>query len=181
MIKLNLGCGWRNFGPEWVHIDGGDYDHLYSKDITNLPFDSNSVDLIYASHVFEYFDRIGAIDLLKEWRRVLKVGGVLRLAVPDFHAMCQLYCNGEGLNNFLGPLYGRMTMNDQIIYHKTVYDYKSLSKLLSENGFGDIARWDWRKVEHGKFDDHSQAYLPHMNKETGILISLNIECTKVER
>ena len=58
MIKINLGCGWRNFGKDWYHIDGGDYSHLDSHDILNLPFDNGTVDLIYASHVIEYFDRV---------------------------------------------------------------------------------------------------------------------------
>ena len=56
-MKLHLGCGKRNFGTDWVHIDGGDFPHLQSNDITNLPFDDESVDLIYASHVIEYFNR----------------------------------------------------------------------------------------------------------------------------
>ena len=47
MIKINLGCGWRNFGKDWIHIDGGDYSHLDSTDIFNLPYEDNSVDLIY--------------------------------------------------------------------------------------------------------------------------------------
>ena len=55
MKKINLGCGWRNFGKDWIHIDGGDYPHLDSKDIFNLPYEDNSIDLIYASHVIEYF------------------------------------------------------------------------------------------------------------------------------
>ena len=41
MTKLNLGCGWRNFGSDWVHIDGGDYDHLDYNDITNLELLAN--------------------------------------------------------------------------------------------------------------------------------------------
>ena len=36
MIKINMGCGWRNFGEDWVHIDGGNYQHLDYKDILNL-------------------------------------------------------------------------------------------------------------------------------------------------
>lgn len=28
MMKLHLGCGKRDFGPEWISIDGGDYPHL---------------------------------------------------------------------------------------------------------------------------------------------------------
>ena len=41
-----------------------------------------------------------------------------------------------------------------------------------------ISIYDWRKTEHAKFDDHSQAYLPHFEKEEGTLISLNVESKK---
>jgi predicted SAM-dependent methyltransferase len=67
-MKINIGCGWRNFGSEWIHIDGGNYDHLDSNDIFNLPYNNNSVDLIYASHVLEYFDINEAKKLLKKWQ-----------------------------------------------------------------------------------------------------------------
>jgi predicted SAM-dependent methyltransferase len=178
-LKLHLGCGKRNFGEDWIHIDGGDYDHLDSKDIINLPYENNKVDLIYAAHVIEYWDRDGVKDLLKEWYRVLRSGGVLRLAVPNFRVMAQLYIQyGEPLDSFLGPLYGKMPMGEETIYHKTTYDFDSLATLLEEIGFSDIRRWDWREVDHGRFDDHSQAYLPHMDKENGALISLNVEAIK---
>ena len=91
MIKINLGCGWRNFGKDWHHVDGGDYDHLDSRDIVNLPFKDNSVDLIYASHVIEYFDRVEIIEVLNKWKSKLKSGGTLRLAVPNFKTMAKLY------------------------------------------------------------------------------------------
>jgi hypothetical protein len=42
----------------------------------------------------------------------------------------------------------------------------------------NVVEYDWRKTEHSKFDDHSQAYIPHMDKDHGTLISLNVECTK---
>ena len=48
MIKINIGCGWRNFGDDWIHIDGGDYEHLDHRDVTDLSqFEDDSVDLIY--------------------------------------------------------------------------------------------------------------------------------------
>lgn len=180
MIKLNIGCGRRNFGEEWDHIDGSDYPHIKSHDIVNLPYDENSVDLIYASHVFEYFDRDEANDVLKNWKKVLKSGGTLRLAVPDFEACAKLYVNNEyPLSNFLGPFFGKWKMTeDKTIYHKTVYDYSDLKKVLENNGFDNIKKWNWKDVEHGKYDDYSQAYLPHMDKINGTLISLNIECKK---
>ena len=55
IVRVNLGCGWRNFGKDWYHVDGGDYEHLDSNDIFNLPFNDNSVDLIYASHIIGYY------------------------------------------------------------------------------------------------------------------------------
>ena len=53
---------------------------------------------------------------------------------------------------------------------KPFHDFESLKKILEDMGMVDIKRYDWRKTEHGKFDDHSQSYLPHMEKERGTLI-----------
>ena len=82
------------------------------------------------------------------------------------------------LDGLLGPLYGQMPMGDETIYHRTTYDYLSLEDLLTELGMKNIMKWDWRKTSHSEFDDHSQAYVPHMNKDNGTLISLNVECSK---
>ena len=176
-MKLHLGCGKRNFGKDWIHIDGGNHEHLHSKDITSLPFEDSSANLIYASHVLEYFDREEVVDILREWNRVLAPEGVLRVAVPNFEEMARLYIsNSVKLDSFLGPLYGKMDMGNKKIYHKTVYDQYSLENLLHENGFKNATIYNWRSTEHSHVDDHSQAYLPHMDKENGTLISLNIEC-----
>jgi predicted SAM-dependent methyltransferase len=181
MIKLHLGCGKRDFGTDWTHIDGGDFPHLYSHNITKLSFRDNEVDLIYSSHTLEYFNREEVIDILREWKRVLKVGGVLRLAVPDFAAMVDLYLNSKDyeLDSFLGPLYGKIQMRNTTIYHKTTYDFVSLKKVLENVGFTEVSRYNWRETDHSTFDDFSQAYLPHMDKENGTLISLNVECIKI--
>ena len=182
-IKINMGCWTRNFGKDWVHIDAGDYPHLdYKQDVGEaLPFENNTVSLIYASHIIEYFDREKIIDVLSEWRRVIMPGGTIRLAVPDFESMSKLYCAGKyPLKNFLGPLYGKMQMGEETIYHKTTYDFESLKKILEGLGFVNVRKYDWRNTEHAEFDDHSQAYLPHMDKENGTLISLNVEADKPE-
>jgi predicted SAM-dependent methyltransferase len=180
MIKINMGCGWRDFGKDWIHIDSGDYGHLDYESIVDLSqFKDNTVDLIYASHVIEYFDRQEIPSLLSEWKRILKPDGILRLAVPNFYEISRLYSlKMYPLDNFVGLLYGRMKMGEATIYHKTVYDFESLKKVLESGGFKDVRKYAWRKTEHAKFDDHSQAYLPHMNKTSGVLMSLNVECTK---
>src|SRR3989304_60901 len=117
MIKLHLGCGKRDFGKEWIHIDGGDFSHLHSHDIVNLPFENSSADLIYASHILEYFDREEVNTVLSNWYKVLKPNGILRLAVPDFYNMAFLYMyEGEKLESLLGPLYGKIKMGNSQVY-----------------------------------------------------------------
>jgi predicted SAM-dependent methyltransferase len=178
MVKLHLGCGWRNFGKEWVHIDGGVYDHLVSDSITKLDYEDNSVDLIYASHVIAYFNREEIVDVFNEWFRVLKPNGVLRIATPDIESIMGLYMDGKNLSSFLGPIFGKMSMGTNTIYHKTAYDFTELRNVLTYCGFKGIDLYNWMDTDHSQFDDHSQAYIPHMDKENGKLISLNIECKK---
>ena len=178
-MKFNIGCGWRNFGKSWIHIDGGDYDHLDSSDIYLKDYENGAGDLIYASHLIEYFDREEVVPLLKRWKNVLIPNGVLRLAVPDFKVYSKLYLDKQyPLDSFLGPLYGKMPMGDKTIYHKTTYDYASLATLLKEIGMRKVKKYNWENTEHAQFDDHSQAYLPDMDKKNGILMSLNVECIK---
>lgn len=170
MLKLHLGCGKRDFGREWDHIDAADFDHIKSHNVRKLPYLDHIVDVIYASHLIAYFDRAEIVDVLAEWKRVLKPGGVLRLATPDFWRMAQMYeANRVNIEQILGPMYGKMDIGIKI-YHKTVWDYPSLSRQLMLSGFKNVHRYDHRKTEHAQFDDHSAAYLKD------VLISLNIEC-----
>ena len=192
MVKLNLGCGKRDFGSDWIHIDGADYPHIDSQNIESLDYRDKSVDLIYTSHLIEYFDRAEIVQILKEWKRVLRIDGMLRIAVPDFYQMAKLYLvDSYDLEKFLGPLYGKMQIEkktidsdyeskieSQTIYHRTVYDFNNLKELLEEVGFRNVSKYNWRETEHSEFDDQSQAYIPHMDKENGTLISLNVECLK---
>lgn len=170
------------FIPGFVHVDLADYPHIdYRWDLRDLSmFKSESVDLIYCSHALQYFDRLQAYVALREWYRVLKNNGILRVAVPDFEAIVKVYKKYGDLEHrgILGPLYGKMVRGNIEIYHKTVYDFDSLKKLLELVGFRKVKRYDWRETIHKDYDDQSQAYIPHMDKENGLLISLNVEAVK---
>ena len=101
------------------------------------------------------------------------------IAVPNFKEIASMYLKGEyNLENFLGPLYGKMKMENDLIYHKTCYDFENLEKILKQNNFHSITAYDWRSTDHSEFDDHSQSYLPHMDKNNGTLLSLNVEALK---
>lgn len=56
-----------------------------------IPFGNNSADLIYHSHLLEHLDRPIAEKFLLEVKRVLKPGGIHRIAVPDLEMACRDY------------------------------------------------------------------------------------------
>jgi predicted SAM-dependent methyltransferase len=176
-MKLHLGCGKRHI-PGFVHVDAIAFPHVdHVRDVTELScFGTDSCDLIYACHILEHFPRERVGHVLKEWRRVLRPGGVLRIAVPDFEAACEVYMRTKDLGLVIGPLYGRQ--DHQHNFHYNTFDFATAKRVLEGIGFADVRRWDWRETEHSDVDDFSQAYIPHMDKENGRLISLNVECTK---
>ena len=96
--------------------------------------------------------------------------------MPDFDSLIELYGHTKKIDSIIGPLYGKMKINnDEKLYHKVVYTYDKLKSLLLKSGFNQVERYNWRDTEHSNIDDHSQAYYPHMDKENGIAVSLNIE------
>lgn len=180
MTKLHLGCGSK-YIPGFVHIDSTHYRHLdYCADVSHLPMIPDlSVDLIYACHVLEHFDRSSFPMVLQEWYNKLNSGGVLRLSVPDFESIVDVYLSEgfkDGLSGLIGLLVGGQ--RDASDFHKMIFDYNLLSSCLYDAGFAHCRHWDWRSTEHSRIDDYSQAYLPHLDKVSGRLMSLNIEAVK---
>jgi predicted SAM-dependent methyltransferase len=176
-MKLHLGCGKKQI-QGFVHVDLEDYPHIdFRIPVNKLTFaPDNSVELIYASHVLEHFGRHEIELVLQEWFRVLRKHGVLRVAVPDFEAVSRRYQQTGELGELIGLICGGQ--RNQYDFHKIVFDEKLLTGLLRKTGFTSVARYDWRNTEHAWMDDYSQAYLPHMDKEHGQLMSLNLEAIK---
>jgi len=176
IMKLHLGCGER-YIPGFYHVDAVARPHVdHIGEIDKLPMSSGSVDLIYCCHALEHFLRPQTASVLGEWHRVLKPGGVLRIATVDFSAVCKVFQKYNNIDLVIGPLYGRQ--NYLYNFHRNCFTFESLSKFLRDACFGEIRLWDWRKTEHAGVDDYSQAYIPHMDKENGIHISLNVEAVK---
>ena len=178
-MKLHVGCGSK-YIEGFIHVDLQELKHIdYNVSVDNLNFaKEGSADLVYACHVLEHFGRNEYMNVLKEWYRVLKKGGVLRISVPNFEAVTSYYTQKEkNLEKLLGLLVGGQKIG-QYDYHKMIFDEDLLKKALLEIGFSTINRYDWRETEHTNIDDYSQAYLPHMDKENGMLMSLNLEARK---
>jgi predicted SAM-dependent methyltransferase len=180
-LKLHLGCGPRIL-PGYIHVDIQRYPHVkYVCDVTKELgkfFEEGSVDEIYACHILEHISRKDIIDTLSHWSRLLRVGGKLRLAVPDFEAVVKLYMR-DPLNlheSLLGLLYGGQ--RNKWDYHTMPFDFANLNRLLKEVGFSNIERYHWQDFLPSGYDDYSRCYLPDGQFETGELMSLNVIATK---
>lgn len=176
-MKLHVGCG-DVILPGWINVDLENLPGIdLQDDIRELgKIKDETCDIIYASHVLEHVGRNEFEDVIKTWNKKLKVGGILRIAVPDFEKVIEWYKKKGNILDVTGLVSGgQKTKYD---YHQMIFDKKFLSQVLKKCGFNNIHEWDWRKTEHSKYDDYSQSYLPHMEKESGMLMSLNLEATK---
>lgn len=177
---LHLGCGTK-YIPHWVNIDAEAHSNAQPPDIiddvrTLASIKDDSAQRIYACHVLEHMDRAAVPDVLATWFRKLAVGGTLRLAVPDFAAVAAYYSRTGDIAAVTGLVCGGQTAPWN--YHRVIFDAASLTAALEAAGFVDVRPWDWRCTDHAHVDDYSQAYLPHMRKSSGLLMSLNLEADK---
>ena len=176
--NLHLGCGNRII-PGFTNVDNAHYKHIhYKKDVKSLSFiESNSVEYIYASHVLEYFDFEESIIVLKEWKRVMKKKAKIRISVPNFDSLLAIYKKTKNIDKIIGPLFGKMKSNNKFIYHKCVFSEKKLFSILKKLNFNNIKLYNLDSTFHSNYDDHSNAFYPHMNNK-GIKVSINVEASK---
>lgn len=89
---LNLGCGSR-FHPNWENVDfASESPCVRAYDLRKgIPYPDSSFDVVYHSHLLEHFPRQFAPSFLRECHRVLKPGGLIRVAVPDLEKIVRLY------------------------------------------------------------------------------------------
>ena len=88
-IKINLGCGDRPIDG-FLNVDCRDISSIEypSTKIDELScFEDEYADYVYASHVLEHITREKTMKTLVEWNRIIKTGGMLRIAVPDWDSI----------------------------------------------------------------------------------------------
>lgn len=176
-MKLHLGCGDR-------HIDGYvNIDCRYQPGVDKVDnvkmlrrYHPNSIDVIYSCAVLEHFTRWENKDVLRRWCELLKPGGVLRISVPGWEELVAHYLEHKDLRVIMGMLYGGQDYKEN--FHCYIWDFKTMQEDLISVGFRQVHRYDWRETEHSNIDDFSQSYLPHLDKEHGKLMHLNVEAIK---
>ena len=180
---LNIGSG-PSSPPDWINYDGSwqarlagypwlahlgrlalgvDIGHwpkgVKHRDIRKgLPYDRDSVAVVYASHVLEHLHRGDTVRFLSHVRQLLKPGGVCRVVVPDVHAIVTWYLanrdepesqkkqsSSDLLMGMLllrapearggNPLLGAVRRAADLHEHKWMYDQEGLLAVFEEAGF----------------------------------------------
>lgn len=140
-VKLNLGCGKIRWDG-WINVDleSGDLQC----DIRDLCLPSDYADQAIAVHVLEHFYQWEALDVLAEWKRVLKPGGKLILELPCMDKVLnyiyQCMQNKIEISPSMGwfVFWGDPKYQDPLMVHKWGYTKDMLRKTLEAAGFRDI-------------------------------------------
>jgi hypothetical protein len=140
-IRLNLGAG-PNELPGYFNIDKSYETNTFQRGSCEVyplaQFLDESVDEIRASHILEHFSHRQTADVLREWVRVLKPGGVLKVAVPNFEWITNRYRDGDEINVQGYLMGGHVDKND---HHGAIFDREGLEAAFESLGLVDIKSW----------------------------------------
>jgi len=135
-FDVNIGSGDKRIG-KMVNLD---MRKLPKTDLqasaAKLPFGSETVDSILASDCLEHIPWSYVPSVLLEWRRVLKLGGVLKIKTPNLRTLAEDYVNGK-LNEYeyCRKVYGNQEANEEANFHKSGLTPETIQAILTNAGF----------------------------------------------
>ena len=77
------------------------YDICFANAGEYIPEKDCSVDVLYSSHMLEHLDQSETDIFMKESKRILVSGGVIRIIVPDFDILINDYSVNNNPQNFV--------------------------------------------------------------------------------
>lgn len=147
--KLNIGCGFDK-REGWLNID---FQDMHAPDMVADATDLNQIDdnhaaYILAQDILEHFERSRVPTALREWNRVLKLGGLLEIRTTDVLGLVDLmrqdaWNTPEGHNQLLRSMFGTQAYKGD--YHLSGFTRIYLTAELENAGF-KILKMDQRDV-----------------------------------
>jgi predicted SAM-dependent methyltransferase len=201
---LDCGCG-RNPTAGWLNVDmrpfagpdgsrtvpgrvallDGTFYFLEQDVRETLPIDDASFDWIYSSHLIEHLRPEKVIEVLRQLRRLLKPGGLLRLSTPDLRRYIEGYVDPE--RRFFEEHRRRLStipvfadgvpdrpgwMINQVFYnwgHRWIYDLGEIRHVAEQAGFDAAA------VEEASYREGREPALWALDPEGRDDVSLYVE------
>ena len=143
-VRLNIGCGHKLL-EGYVNIDmPGNYSGQKPDiecDIREIPLPDNHADEAMAIHVIEHFYRWEVVDVLKEWVRVLKPGGLMVIECPCLDKVAQLLHVPDAPRRLtLGRLYGDPDYKAPEMTHKWCYTWQEMANVMQQAGLKQLKK-----------------------------------------
>jgi predicted SAM-dependent methyltransferase len=141
--KLNLGCGW-DLREGYINVDFQDFHKpdlvADVRELSSLP--SGWFEEIVAQDVLEHLPRLDTPRTLAEWNRLLCIGGLLHLRMPNIVGLAELLVRAEnaGIENqkhLVQCLFGTQAYTGD--WHLTSFTEPLVRHYLAEAGF-DIVK-----------------------------------------
>lgn len=164
-IMLHIGCG-TNYFDRWINIDNNSDKNIRKIDVNvdmrkKLPIQNSTVDFIFNEHFFEHLTVEEGQRVLRDFLRVLKPGGVLRIAMPDLKVAMDRYFNvnwqDDPVFKKFGILYKtRAEMINSSFRawgHKWLYDAEELERRLKEAGMSNIKQCKLRESDYAELSN----------------------------
>jgi predicted SAM-dependent methyltransferase len=165
-IKLNIGCG-TDYKKSWINIDNNSDHNIEKLDLNwdlryPLPFEDNSVDFIFNEHFFEHITPEEALPIMQDLKRVLKPGGVMRIAMPDLESVVSHYLHVPLNKDHVIKDYHFehvktpaewINMSFRWWGHQWLYDWEELQRRLMEAGFTKMKRCKLHKSKYKDLED----------------------------
>lgn len=132
MTRLNIGAGE-------IPLDGyTPIDRKTGGEAYPLAYEDDSVEAVRASHVLEHFSHREIEAVLAEWVRVVKPGGEVKIAVPDFDVCVEAKRRGLGWPIHAYLMGGHVDDDD---VHGAIFDANTLRAVMRRAGVRHIRRW----------------------------------------
>ncbi len=148
MSLLHIGCGEVYFDG-WINIDSESSKADLKHDLRKaLPYPDASAEFIYSEHFLEHVTPQEGESVLREAHRLLKKGGVIRIATPDLDYLVFRYFFGWKRQVWIKD-YGYSYMQTKaemlnIVFrewgHKWLYNFEELHRRLRSSGFRNIKK-----------------------------------------
>ena len=170
-VLIHLGPGEED-DKRFINVDMRPFPHIHiiSSVFALDLFKNNYADLIYACHLLEHISHRDVPNVLLRWNGWLKKDGILRLSVPDFATILEIYKEHGSIQSIINPLMGGQGYKEN--FHKIIFTEEHLSKLLIEAGFKEVKRWVPDEVDDYNFKDWASKKYVYDGKEYDISLNL---------